>query len=328
MSVRIGNSPAPTTTSAVAAKPTAPAAVTSEPVPVPEPASAPESQDTVVLVQAGRCADFDPAAGICPDTRAAPGTREAVAAALAALRLPEPAIASTLTYLDQQQADYGEIGQLIQNQLSFKRDANDVLGAMQAYGVMLEGRALQIEGTETTQYQEVMTGLKDGRVRIDKDTERDMGTAAGHYRFDADTIDMHQDFRLDSVYQRSVMFHELIHTRQDVEHEKQSIYQKPLFGEAEKVAYKAQAAFLSKKGYKPEQAELKGHLILNPAMRMMQWSALEKYEASKTPPDQARLGKIHAKLQDLDEDLAYQIHTYYDTSDKTLTADGLHTHHH
>lgn len=301
-------------------------------VAVPAPAAAPATpQDGVQLMPADqrKCADFDPTSGICKDTAAIPQNRDQVSAALKAKGLPESEVQSTLAYLDQVGANYAEIGELIHNQLGFQRDANDVLGAIQAYGVMIEGKAMKIPGTETDNYQQVMAGLKDGRVRIDKDTERKMGTAAGHYRFEADTVDMAREFKLDSVYQRSVMFHELIHTRQDVDHEHERTADKPLFRDAEVEAYQAQGAFLVKHGYKPDQGpDLKGHLILTPAMRHAQWSEVEQQAMAKQPPDLARAKKAREQMTALSEEVGYQIRNAYDTYDKTLTADGLHSHHH
>lgn len=255
-------------------------------------------------------------------------TRLDISIYLKAKGIPEAEVDTTMAWLDKQGADYAEIGGLIDKQLSFDRDVNDVLGAVQAYGVLLEGRNLHVPGTDSAHYNEVMAGLRDGRVRIDKDTGTDMSDVAGRYRFQDDTVYLTSDFKVGSVYERSVLFHELIHTGQDVSHEHDRTANKPEFKEAEVEAYKAQGAFLVKSGYKPEQGELKGHKILNPALRYAQWQAYEKQLLTKNPPDMAKVLKAREQMEKLEEDIGYHVWHAYDSADKPLTADGLHTHHH
>lgn len=335
MTVHFGNPPAATPAPIQPQiKPQAPP-VTAAPAagaPTPAPAAPADRVNLQLPADQRKCADFDPAMGICKDAKAPPRTKEDVGAALSAQGLPAAEVDLTLKYLDKVQADYGEIGSLIQNQFGFKRDANDVLGAVQAYGVMLEGRALKIPGTETRHYQTVMDGLKDGRVRIDKDTERQLKTdeisAEGHYKFEDDTVQIGDNFNLRSAYARSFLFHELIHTRQDVDHEVAKNGHKPLLHDAEMDAYTAQAAFLVKRGIQPEQGDLKGHLILNPAMKIVRLQAREQELRAQPAPDQAELAKLKDAIRRQREAMEYALDSHYKSVNLEVPADGLHSHHH
>lgn len=309
---------------AAPAQPAAPAAAT------PAPAAPADQVQIQLPADRRQCADFDPAMGICPDTKAPPKTREEVGNALKSQGLPAGDVDTTLKYLDKINADYGDIGSLIQNQLSFRRDANDVLGAVQAYGVMVEGRALKIAGTDTPHYQTVMDGLKDGRVRIDKDTTRELKTEAtsaeGHYQFDSDTVQI-GSFNPDSAYARSYLFHELIHTRQDVDHEVAVKGEKPTMHDVEMDAYMAQAEFLVKTKVDPNGSDLKGHKILEPAMRIIRLQNAERKIRAQQPLDREMLDKIHTAIENSRTEMGGHLDAHYPTYRLEVPANGLHANH-
>ena len=242
--------------------------------------------------------------------------------------VPPQELKDTLDYLDKLNVDYAEIGTLVQQQLSFDRDPGDVLGAMQAYGVLLEGRNMQVTGTDTPAYQEIMDGLKNGKVRVDKDSSNpELGKSAGRYNFDQDTIYLKPGFKLGENIERSFLFHELIHGSQDVSHAKDTSANRIGYAGAETEAYKAQAEFLSGLGVTRENPNVQGHGILQPAIDLVSLAREEKKLLAQKPPNQTELAKVRKQIHTANQNMDDGLRRLYASYGKELTTDGLQHHH-
>lgn len=273
-------------------------------------------------------------------------------------------VARTMAYLESKNVNMADIGELIRNQMSFDgRDIQDVIGAMQAYGTITEAMGYRIP--QSTSLLDVQEGLKSGRVKVETNPDFDLGDAAGKYRFsntnsntrDGDTIYLNPDFRIDNTLQRSVLFHELVHAKQDIEHAEAGASRygdrRPTFEVAETEAYMAQGIFLAHNGasygeyLRDEETVmnakgLKNRSEVRKADRMNLLSESVKYgiytrrleyyrSQPQTPENTRKVQAYEQALENLEFDIKYRVSrhpNYSGHAERRIDSDGLRTHRH
>ena len=132
-------------------------------------------------------------------------------------------VADTLKYFDSLAAkgiklDYDQLLSLVQNQTAKGQDPADVLGAVQAYGIIQEGCKLVDEAHGQSKYlAEVGQALVAGALTVDADTQEDFAKGVwAQYSAKDDRVYL-EDFNINSPQDRAYLFHELTHASHDIE---------------------------------------------------------------------------------------------------------------
>ena len=145
---------------------------------------------------------------------------------LMAAGIEEADITATFTYLDKSGVRSEDMAELVKNQLGQLRHDNpvyrpkDVLGAMQAYGVIQESlqRLKELPEPNQTYLQSVAQELQNGNYHISISSDIRFDNAAVQALADpeADLI-IQPGFDIGNAAHRAIMLHELVHASHDVE---------------------------------------------------------------------------------------------------------------
>lgn len=132
-------------------------------------------------------------------------------------------IQATATYLSEIQGrgadvDYGELLHLVEAQTTNGHNGEDVLAAVQAYGVIqdsLQSLNGQFPGNYQRHLEDVRDKLVEGNVHVDDETaDESIEENVSVYRHQHNTV-YQRDFSIDNPRERAVLLHELIHGSQD-----------------------------------------------------------------------------------------------------------------
>ncbi|MEZ0370238.1 MAG: hypothetical protein ACAI44_14210 [Candidatus Sericytochromatia bacterium] len=180
---------------------------------------------------------------------------------LIARGLPKQAVMDTFKYLERIGVSAAEIEEIIANHTAKGYDPEDVLGALQAYGVAQDAlKHLEYLPEPNKKYlQRVIEALHSGDLRIDAETldPFEPGTNAVT-NSDTNTIS-YKKFKITNPEHRAIMLHEMIHASHDIEfHDIYGPDQKEVTsGFSETEAYLAQGLYLL-------EARKSGEFMRNP----------------------------------------------------------------
>jgi hypothetical protein len=166
-------------------------------------------------------------------------------------------IFQTFKYLEQTKISNDDIKEIIKNQANAGAKGNDILAAIQGYGIIQEALAMNVSDKpgitiKVPNYDNLVKSaqaIKDGKIFIDSNTKTKFPSEA-MYQDQFDVV-RRRDFDINSNDNKATLLHELTHSAQDIQFENTPKDKKPKGLETELEAYLAQNLYLEKKGEKP-----------------------------------------------------------------------------